>query len=74
MKFLMIILLVLAVIWLWRTKRPGLPPSKKTTPTATNPLTMVACVHCSVHVPAGDTVPGKKGLYCSEEHRRASEE
>jgi len=73
MKFLMIILLVLAVIWLWRTKRPGLPPSKKTASTTPNPLTMVACANCAVHVPAGDAVPGKKGLYCSEEHRRASE-
>ena len=73
MKFLMVILLLLAVIWLWRTKRPGLPTSKKMTPTAPNPLTMVACAHCSVHVSAGETVPGKKGLYCSEEHRRVSE-
>jgi uncharacterized protein len=69
----MLILLVLVLIWLWRNKRPGLPTPKKSKPATAHPLTMVACSHCSVHVPAGEAIPGKKGLYCSEEHRRASE-
>ena len=72
MKFFMIILLVLAVIWLWRTKRPGALPHKKDTSDRA-PLEMVACTHCAVHLPAADAVSGRKGLYCSEEHRRALE-
>jgi uncharacterized protein len=73
LKFLFFILLALVLIWLWRTKRPGLPTSKKKAPMTAKPLTMVACAHCAVHVPAGDAIEGKQGLYCSEEHRRISE-
>lgn len=73
MKFFIIILLVLAVIWLWRTKRPGASAPHKKKPTDRAPLEMVACTHCAVHLPAGDAAQGKKGLYCSEEHRRVSE-
>jgi uncharacterized protein len=73
LKFFLVILLVLVLIWLWRNKRPGLPKAKKTKVAPSNPLTMVACAYCSVHIPAGEAVHGKKGLFCSEEHRRASE-
>jgi len=66
-------LLVLVLIWLWRNKRPGLPRPNKSKPTTAHPQTMVACIHCAVHIPAGEAIPGKKGLYCSEEHRRAAE-
>ena len=68
----MVILLVLVLIWLWRNKRPGLPTPKKPKPATAHPL-MVACAHCSVHIPKGEAILGKKGLYCSDEHRRASE-
>jgi len=73
MKFLMIILLVLVCIWLWRNNRPQLPRSKKPTGTPTGALDMVRCAHCSVHVPSTETIQGKKGLYCSEEHRLRAE-
>jgi uncharacterized protein len=73
MKFFMLILLVLALIWLWRTKRPGASVPHKKAPTDHAPLVMVACAHCAVHLPKGDAIQGEKGLYCSEEHRRVSE-
>ena len=73
MKFLMVIVLVLVCIWLWRTHRPQLPRANKPMGKPTGTLDMVSCAHCSVHVPSAEAVQGKKGLYCSEEHRQRAE-
>jgi uncharacterized protein len=73
MKGVLLILLVLAVIWLWRTKRPGLPAAKKQATPSPQPMTMVSCAHCAVHLPTADAVQGKKEVFCSEKHRQASE-
>ncbi len=74
MKFLLIILVVLAVIWLWRSWRQATPPSKQPKPpTAAAPLEMVRCTLCSVHLPVADAVAGKKGPYCCAEHRQRAE-
>ena len=73
MKLLLIILLVLAGIWLWRTQRPQVTRTKKPVGEPTDVLNMVSCAHCSVHVPAGEVVQGKKGAYCSADHRQRAE-
>jgi uncharacterized protein len=73
MKFLFIFLLVLAGIWLWRTKRPQITRTKKQAGTPTDVLNMVSCAHCSIHVPAEEAVQGKKGAYCSTDHRQRAE-
>lgn len=74
MKFLLIILLVLAGVWLWRSSRASDPKRNRQQPQATaKPLEMVRCAFCSVHVPSVDAVQGKDGVYCSADHLHRAE-
>ena len=74
MKFLLMLFLVMVGVWLWRSsrqatsQRPASPPKE-----TAEPLTMVRCTLCAVHLPASDAVQGKKGLYCSIEHLQRAE-
>lgn len=78
MKYLLVTVLVLVVFWLWRHNRQA---EKKAAPgdgarrpgRAANSLQateVVACSVCQVHLPRTEAVTGRKGLYCSEAHRR----
>ncbi|WP_395687625.1 PP0621 family protein [Caenimonas koreensis] len=73
MKFVILIAVVLAVVWLLRGKRgsqrdaPPAQPQAKVAP----PEDMVSCPVCSVHLPRTDALPGPGGLmYCCAEHRQ----
>jgi uncharacterized protein len=71
MKYIVLLLMVLAGIWWIRKQRPNhtdTPPGQ-----AGGPQTMVSCVQCGVHLPENDAVHGKKGVYCSEAHRQLLE-
>lgn len=74
MKFYLILGVVLACIWLWRSNRQSDPKLRRqnTKPTP-EPLDMVRCALCAVHVPASEVVQGKKGVYCSAGHRQRAE-
>ncbi len=72
MRFLLIILVALAAIFLWRSSRRGdVTQMQQKKPLAA--LEMVQCKFCSVHVPAQSAVEGKAGWYCSAEHRQRAE-
>ena len=74
MKFLLLVFVVLIGVWLWRSNRLAAPkPDTKAAPAATDPQDMVSCAFCSVHVPAGDAIPGKKGVYCGADHLARAE-
>lgn len=82
MKYVIVLLVVLVGAWLLlgrrRTDRrdelqgreradPRVPPAE---PPAIDAVTMVACAHCGVHVPAADLCFDAAGRpYCSEAHR-----
>jgi uncharacterized protein len=71
MKYLVLLLVVLAVVWFWRNGRgtgaPG-PQARKAPPP--QPQDMVQCPVCHVHLPRADALPGPDGqLYCCTEHR-----
>lgn len=69
MKYLLIILVVLAVLWFARGRsRHDAPPAAP--PRPRGPQAMVRCAHCGVHLPAQDALSGAQGSYCSAEHRR----
>jgi uncharacterized protein len=79
MKYLMLIGLLLAVVWLWRLQHRNTLRKPRTSrtpkPTATNlpPTEMVACEVCGVHLPRAEALPGPQGLYCSDAHRRQAQ-
>ncbi len=73
MKFLLVLVVVLAGVWLWRSNRQSDKKMNQAPKAGPEPLEMVRCALCSVHVPAADAVQGKKGTYCSAEHRDRAE-
>ncbi len=76
MKLLLLFGVLLLGVWLWRTGRSGSPKrASKRPPPAAEPrqADMVRCLHCSVHLPATEAVPGRLGPYCNLEHRQLAE-
>lgn len=74
MKYLFLLLVILAV--LWAIKRGGnrkKPETRKDSAPAT-PANMVSCAHCGLHLPQEEAVKGENGLYCSTEHRAAAQD
>ena len=75
MKYLLILLVVLAVVW-WLTRirdrvPPPTPRSKPRTEADGKPAVMVRCEHCGLHLPREEALPGpESGFYCSDAHRR----
>ncbi len=76
MKFLLLLVVALLVVWVWRSGRRSdeeLPRQEEHPTTPPGPQTMVRCAHCGVHLPQADAVVGRVGLYCSAEHRQRAE-
>jgi uncharacterized protein len=71
MKYLVLLLIVLAGIWWLRLQRK--PKTKPPAAKPTGPQAMLACVHCGTHVPESEATPGAKGPYCSPAHRDSHE-
>ncbi len=75
MKYLLILGIVLAVLWLLKNKRrldsdesAVAPKPRKNTPTIATEI--VACDVCHVHLPRSEALTGPKGVYCSAAHRQ----
>jgi uncharacterized protein len=72
MKYLVVIVVVLAVIWFVRNNRrdAGDGASARTPRPLAPPQDMVRCPVCAVHLPRADALPGPDGrLYCCADHR-----
>jgi uncharacterized protein len=75
MKYVLILAIVLAVLWLVKNKRRldsdesavAQKPRKNTPAIATE---IVACDVCHVHLPRSEALTGPKGVYCSAAHRQ----
>lgn len=72
MKYLVLILVVVAVLWLLRANRRQ-PPPKPAKPKLPPVEDMVACAECGLHLPRGEALPGRGGFFCSDTHRAAHE-
>jgi uncharacterized protein len=70
MKFVVLVLAVLVLLWLLRgaTQRRVRPPSRKPEESAA-PQAMVTCAHCGLHLPKDESLPGRGGVFCGEAHR-----
>lgn len=77
MKYLLVIVLALVVLWLWRSNRrtaqPDRPPASPVGRPGKPATEVIACAVCAVHLPRSDALPGGKGFYCSDAHRRQAE-
>ena len=85
MKFVLVILVVLAGVWLWRRNRAEdardeaeaaqaqARRAPQPPPAVQAPAEMVSCRHCGLHLPAADAVAGTQGPYCSQDHLRRHE-
>lgn len=79
MKYLVVVLVVLAGLWLWRNQRKSDADERREERAAAKPppepplLEIVACPVCGLHLPSRDAVQGKLALYCSSDHRQQAE-
>jgi len=74
MKYLLLLLVALLILWQWRSWRDRSDGQDISTPgSATHPLEMVACLHCGLHFAASEAVTGRLGSYCSVSHRQRHE-
>ena len=74
MKYLLLILIVLAGLWIARAgRRRVAPPTRPTAATPPQQEPMLACAHCGLHLPRSEALPGRGGVFCGEAHRAAYE-
>lgn len=82
MKYLVLAVVVLAVVWLWRHQRDSdardaaeeaAKAAKGQPKPLAPPQDIVACPVCGLHLPKRDAVPGALALYCSADHQRQAE-
>ncbi|OWQ45115.1 hypothetical protein CDL60_22630 [Roseateles noduli] len=56
-----------------RPQSPSAPPAPAAPAPSPELESMVSCAECGTHLPAGEAVPGRGGLFCSASHRAAHE-
>lgn len=75
MKLLLWAGVIVAVIWILRSKKSSKaepPKAPVQSPSTTGDAeTMLSCAHCGTHFPASEAVLGTSNqAFCSDEHRR----
>ncbi|WP_418319067.1 PP0621 family protein [Piscinibacter sakaiensis] len=74
MKYLLLILFILLVVFLTKALRGSAASKDARSRPAGRPEdagkpVMLACALCGLHLPRDEALPGKGGVFCSEEHR-----
>ena len=74
MKFLLVLLAVVALLWLLRSglRRRAPPPRGRAAPSDA-PQPMLRCAFCGTHLPCDEALPGRGGVFCDAAHRAAFE-
>jgi uncharacterized protein len=73
MKYVLVVLAIVLLVWLLRGARRRSVPPPETARRQSDVQPMVACQHCGVHLPAHEALPGRGGVFCGEAHRAAYE-
>ena len=73
MKFALLLLAILALLWLLRGARRRVPPPADPPPRSSAPQQILASAHCGVHLPRDEALPGRGGVFCGDAHRKAFE-
>lgn len=77
MKFLLLVMAVLVLLWLLRgsLRRLRRPPPPAASPAPDEgPLPMLSCAQCGLHLPRDEALPGRGGVFCGAAHRSAYEQ
>jgi len=70
MKYLVIVLVVVALVWLARAGRRRVDTGmRQRKPRGAEP--MVTCAHCGLNLPRGEALAAGDAWYCDEAHRVA---
>jgi uncharacterized protein len=72
-KFLVLLLVVLAVWFLVKGLKKPPPPRERRPAETLAGERMVNCAHCGVNLPQSDATAVSDRFYCSEDHRRLGE-
>jgi len=70
MKYLVLVLVVVVVLWLLQGKHRAAAP-RRAPPKLPPVEDMVSCAHCGLHLPRSEAVSGRGGYFCGEAHRAA---
>jgi uncharacterized protein len=68
MKYAILLLVIVGVVWWLLGRRPAIRNKPGAAPTR---QAMVACAHCGVHLPQSEAVVDAQGVFCGEPHRVA---
>jgi uncharacterized protein len=74
LKFALLIVAVLALLWLLRGARRRVVPPPQKPAGSPEPQAMLSCAHCGLHLPRDEALPGRGGVFCGEAHRKAFEQ
>ena len=78
MKYALLVLVIMLIVWLARSGGRRIPPpgpsARDMAPPDAKPQDMVACTQCGMHLPRAEALPGRGGLFCGEPHRREFEQ
>ena len=72
MRYLLIFAVIALLAWRWRASRPERKSASAPKQNG-QPMAMIPCHQCGVHLPVQDAVEGKLGSYCCQDHRRQAE-
>lgn len=73
MKFILVLVAIVALLWLLRGVRRRVPPPAPAPAKPAAPQPILACAHCGVHLPRDEALPGRGGVFCGDAHRQAFE-
>ena len=73
MKYLLIVVILIAAVFIWRNNRKTATTLRKAEEARAKTVDMLACRWCGVHIPATDAETGRNGSYCSISHQLKAE-
>jgi uncharacterized protein len=74
MKYILVLVVILIGVFVWRSNREvRKPPASRQGKPGVKAIEMVRCDVCGVHCPRIDALAGKRGMYCTAQHRSQAE-
>lgn len=70
-KLMVLVAVVIGLVILWRRFKAWQASSQPPRSTPSNPLLMVRCAHCQVHLPQDQALRVGNQWYCCDAHRDA---